>query len=407
YTRFTRTARGARMAAEELNYRRFFDITDLIGVRVEDMTVFNARHGEVLRLVAKGEITGLRVDHVDGLRDPEEFFARMRRGAAGGADSGPGCSEFYVVAEKILGGDEELPREWRVCGTTGYDYLNWLNSLFVDPRGLQRLDAFYREFTGIGSTMGDVQYASKKKIMQQLFPGEVRALGYHLGRLAAVDRMARDLPFDALVEALVEVIAWLPVYRTYIRSREVTDRDRVYLERAIADAEMALPGSNPEVFAFIRRVLLLDIPRYAEYPQDWLDFVMGWQQFTGPCMAKGFEDTTCYVYNRLISQNEVGGVPELADHPLSPEAVHERNRGRLERWPHTMNATSTHDTKRSEDVRARINALTLAADEWAAAVERWAGMNAGHKTELRGAAAPDRNDEYMFYQTLAGAWPFC
>lgn len=396
-----------RVAAEELNYRRFFDITDLIGVRVEDKTVFDARHAEVVRIVANGEVTGLRVDHVDGLRDPEEYFARLRRVTAGGADSGPACSDFYVAAEKILGADEELPREWRVCGTTGYEYLNWLNSLFVDPRGLARLDAFYREFTGAGSTMADVQYASKKKVMQHLFPGEVRALGYHLGRLAAVDRMARDLPFDSLVEALVEVSAWLPVYRTYVRAREITGRDRAYLETAIGEAEKALPGCNPEVFAFIRRVLLLDIPRYAEYPQDWLDFVMGWQQFTGPCMAKGFEDTACYVYNRLISQNEVGGDPELADHPFGPEAFHERNRGRLERWPHAMNATSSHDTKRSEDVRARINALTLAADDWAASVERWAGMNAGHRTELRGAPAPDRNDEYMFYQTLAGAWPFC
>ncbi len=396
-----------RTAAEELNYRRFFDITDLVGMRVEDKTVFDARHSEVLRIVANGDITGLRVDHVDGLWDPEQYLAWLRQATVGGNDSGRGCSEFYTVAEKILAADEELPPEWHVCGTTGYKFLNWLNALFVDREGLARMDAFYREFTGIGSTMGDVLYASKKKVMQQLFPGEVRALGYHLGRLAAVDRMARDLPFDSLLEALVEVTAWLNVYRTYIRSLAVTERDRGFIERALAAAEKALPGSDPEVFAFVRRVLLLEVPRYAEHPQDWLGFVMGWQQFTGPCMAKGFEDTACYVYNRLVSQNEVGGGPELADNPPGPEGFHAWNRKRKEHWPHSMIATTTHDTKRSEDVRARINVLPMVADEWAEAVRRWAAMNERHKADLRGAPAPDRNDEYLLYQTLVGAWPLC
>jgi len=396
-----------RIAGEELNYRRFFDITDLIGLRVEDKAVFAARHAEVLRIVANGDITGLRVDHVDGLWDPEQYLAWLRQGTAGGDDSGPDCSRFYTVAEKILAADEELPPEWHVCGTTGYKFLNWLNALFVDREGLARMDAFYREFTGTNSTMSDVQYASKKKVMQQLFPGEVRALGFHLGRVAAVDRMARDLPFDSLLETLLEVTAWLNVYRTYIRSQTVPERDRVFIERALAAAERALPGADPEVFAFIRRVLLVEVPRYVEHPQDWVTFVMGWQQFTGPCMAKGFEDTTCYVYNRLISQNEVGGGPELADNPPGPDGFHANNIQRLKHWPHSMIATSTHDTKRSEDVRARINVLPLVADEWAESVRRWAAMNERHKTNLRGAPAPDRNEEYMFYQTLVGAWPLC
>ncbi len=396
-----------RMAAEELNYRRFFDITDLIGVRVEDPEVFEARHSEIWRIVREGEVTGLRIDHIDGLWDPAEYLDWLREGAAEDEDGGRGCSDFYVIAEKILGADEELPRDWHACGTTGYEYLNWLNGLFVDPEGLCRLDGFYREFTGITASMAEVQYRSKKLIMEMLFPGEVRALGYHLGRIAAVDRVARDLPFDHLLQALVEVTAWLPIYRTYVHSLEVSDRDRAYLEQAIAAAEKCLSALDAEVFGFLRRLLLLRVPNYAEHRQDWADFIMGWQQFTGPCMAKGFEDTTCYVYNRLLSQNEVGSDPQLADHPVGIENFHARNKHRLAYWPHSLNATSTHDTKRSEDVRARINVLTTIAEEWAERVRRWAKCNERHKDLVDGEPAPDRNDEYVLYQTLVGAWPLC
>jgi (1->4)-alpha-D-glucan 1-alpha-D-glucosylmutase len=187
----------------------------------------------------------------------------------------------------------------------------------------------------------------------------------------------------------------------------VSPRDRQYVEQALAAAQQALPDIRPEVFAFLRRVLLLDIPHYVEHPKEWLGFVQGWQQFTGPCMAKGFEDTTCYNYYRLLSQNEVGSDPELADHPVDVKEFHERNGERQERWPASLNATSTHDTKRSEDVRARINVISEIPDLWAERVERWAQANEHHKTVVDGFAAPDRNDEYMYYQTLAGAWPFC
>ncbi len=396
-----------RMAAEELNYRRFFDITDLIGIRMEDPEVFEARHSEIWRVVREGDVTGLRVDHIDGLWDPAEYLEWLRDGAAEDEEGRPGCSGFYVIAEKILAADEELPRDWHTCGTTGYEYLNWLNGLFVDPGGLSRLDEFYREFTGITATMAEVQYRSKKLVMEKLFPGEVRALGYHLGRIAAVDRVARDLPFDHLLQALVEVIAWLPIYRTYIRTLQVSDRDRAYIERAVSKAEESLPGLDPEVFEFLCRLLLLRVPHYAEHPQDWADFIMGWQQFTGPCMAKGFEDTTCYVYNRLLSQNEVGSDPELADHPAGIENFHARNKQRLAYWPHSLNATSTHDTKRSEDVRARINVLTAVPDEWSRRVRKWAASNERHREFVDGELAPDRNDEYVLYQTLVGAWPLC
>ncbi len=396
-----------RLAAEELNYRRFFDITDLIGVRIEDPEVFEARHQEVLRLVHEGTVTGLRVDHIDGLWDPAGYLERLRARALENGAGEAGFAGYYVIVEKILAGDEQLPRDWRACGTTGYDFLNWLNGVFVDPQGLRRLDEAYRKFSGLEMSMAEVQYSRKKLAMDTLFPGEVRALGYHLGRLAAQDRLARDLSFGDLVHGLVEVIAWLPVYRTYTRGFEVSERDRAYIEQAIGAAARALPALDPEVFAFLRRVLLLEVPHYAEARGAWLGFVMGWQQFTGPCMAKGFEDTTYYVYNRLISQNEVGSDPELADDPVDVEGFHQRNRERLANLPYSLNATSTHDTKRSEDVRARINVLSEIPEIWEQRIERWSRCNARHKTQVDGRAAPDRNDEWMLYQTLAGAWPLC
>ncbi len=397
-----------RTAAEELNYRRFFDITDLVAIRVEDPEVFDARHGEILALTRTGDVTGLRVDHIDGLWDPSEYLERLRARVLDTAEGStpPECAGFYVIVEKILGGDEQLPVDWKACGTTGYDYLNWLNGVFVEPAGLAKLDSFYRRFTGIQETMGEMRYRRKKQVVESLFPGELRALGYHLGRLAAIDRVARDLPFADLTNALLEVIAAFPIYRTYIRTFEVSPRDRHYIEQALAAAQKALPETSPEVFAFLRRVLLLEIPHYVEHPEEWLGFVQGWQQFTGPCMAKGFEDTTCYNYYRLLSQNEVGSDPETADHPVGVVEFHKRNRERQQRWV-SLNATSTHDTKRSEDVRARINVISEIPEAWAERVEGWARTNEHYKTAVNGSAAPDRNDEYMYYQTLVGACPFC
>lgn len=409
-----------RMAAEEIDYRRFFDIGDLIGVRVEDPEVFDFRHREVFQLVHDGMVTGLRVDHIDGLYDPYEYLGRLQamaapqvQAAAGGAGGASGPLSpvetrpgFYAIAEKILGGEEELPEHWPVHGTTGYDYVNYLNGIFVDPGGLERLDQIYRRFTGCQETFAQVRYAQKKMAMRELFAGEVQALGQHLGRLAAQDRHARDLSFAEIVQAFVELSAWLPIYRTYIRDFEIPPRDARYIEGALAAAQEANGRINREVYDFLRRVLLLEIPHYVENRQDWLRFVMRWQQFTGPVMAKGYEDTACYVYNRLVSQNEVGSDPELADRP-DLEDFHRRNEVRAGRWRYTLNATSTHDTKRSEDVRARINVLSEIPEEWARRLSRWSRWNAPKKTALNGAPAPDPNDEMLVYQTLVGAWPHC
>lgn len=397
-----------RMANEELNYRRFFDITDLIGVRVEDPEVFDSRHPEILGLVSGGNVTGFRVDHIDGLRDPLGYLARLKSKALGRSnnDSG-GCSGLYVIVEKILAAGEELPGDWPTCGTTGYDFLGHLNSLFVDPEGLEQLGAIYRDFTGLVEDFSQVRYRRKKQAIEELFAGEVRALGFHLGRLASRDRYARDLPFAELQQALVEVTAWFPVYRTYIRDFEVPDRARGYIEQALERAALTTAGSNPAVLAFFRRVLLLEVPHYVEDRNEWLEFVLSWQQFTGPVMAKGYEDTACYVYNRLISANEVGSDPELADHPDGVEGFHRHNLNRLAHWPHTLNATSTHDTKRSEDVRARINVLSEIPRLWARRLARWSTWNGGRKQLVDGVPSPSRNDEVLLYQTLLGAWPLC
>jgi (1->4)-alpha-D-glucan 1-alpha-D-glucosylmutase len=387
-----------RIASEELNYRRFFDITDLIGVRVEQPDVFDSRHMEVLGLVKSGRVTGLRVDHIDGLRNPAAYLRRLRTTSAGD-------SPFYVVVEKILGSEEELPQDWEQFGTTGYDYLNYLNGLFVSPEGVKALGEIYRRFTGFDEDFARVRYTRKKQVMSDLFAGEVRALGIHLGRLAAQDRYARDLPYDSLLQALVEVTACFPIYRTYVHECRVPPRDRRFLEQALDAAEHTSGESGAHAFGFLRRVLLLDIPHYIANRREWLEFVMSWQQFTGSVMAKGFEDTACYVYNRLVSQNEVGSDPLMADLPPGPEEFHRRNLARLQHQPHALNATSTHDTKRSEDVRARINALSDIPRMWGRHVNRWREWNAPRKRQVRGRPAPDHNDEYMLYQNMLGAWP--
>jgi (1->4)-alpha-D-glucan 1-alpha-D-glucosylmutase len=391
-----------RMAAEEINYRRFFDINDLVGVRVEDPRVFEDRHSEIFSLIARRMVTGLRVDHVDGLYDPHRYLERLQKRVAG-----PG-GKFYVVVEKILAGDEHIPDDWQAFGTTGYGFLNYLNGLFVHPEGLRQLDGTYRRFSGVAESFAEVRYRRKKLVMETLFAGEVQELGRHLGRLASEDRHARDLPFSEIVRALVETTACLTVYRTYIRGFEVGAKDREYIERAVEQAPRLSSGAVcPAVWTFLRRVLLLDLPHYVRRPDEWLRFVRRWQQFTGPVMAKGFEDTTCYVYNRLVSQNEVGSDPEISDHPVDLQGFHERNRYRIAYRPHTMNTTSTHDTKRSEDVRARINVLSEFPEEWDAAVTRWSELNAAHKREVDGRPAPDANDEIFLYQALVGAWPLC
>lgn len=393
-----------KVTLETINYRRFFSINDLIGIRIEEPAVFEAfEPGLLFRLVEQGRITGIRVDHIDGLYDPQGYLLRMRERLAAKAKAAGRGDRFYVVVEKILAEGETLPPEWPVEGTTGYDFLNVVNGLFVDEQGYRELRKVYRSFTGLRLPAADVVYRQKKLLMETLFGGEVENLGHALNLAASHDRHARDISRRDLTAELVEIIACLPVYRTYIRGFAVEAQDRAWLEKAIAEAcRRGVPAGSPAL-GFIRRLLLLEFPSCLSAGQkdDWLRFVMRWQQFTGPVMAKGLEDSALYVYNPLISLNEVG----TNFRPVSPASFHEFNRDRLRSRPFSMNATSTHDTKRSEDVRARINVLSEMPGEWKEALERWKGLNRPHKTIVDGRAVPDPNEEIFLYQTLIGAWP--
>jgi (1->4)-alpha-D-glucan 1-alpha-D-glucosylmutase len=394
-----------REGIEKLNYRRFFDISDLIGVCVEEPEVFEATHALAFRLADEGKVTGLRIDHVDGLYDPLDYLRRLQ-GRLGATKSTTATTSFHVIVEKILGRHEDLPDDWPVYGTTGYDFLNALNAVFVDARGLEVLDTAYRRFTGSRSNLEDVVYESKKRVMQELFAGEVRRLAHRLNRLAQ-DLPSHGLKPEELGQALVEMSACLPVYRTYILGFDVRSRDRSCIEGSITEARRKHPSVSAAAFDFVRRILLLDLPAppRPEQCEQWLGFVMRWQQFTGAVMAKGLEDTALYLHNRLISLNEVGSGPGDADSPAGVERFHQHNWRMLQQWPHTMNATSTHDTKRSEDVRARINFLSECPAAWARRVRRWAGLNRDKKSLINGRPVPDPNEEALFYQTLIGAWP--
>lgn len=386
-----------RIASETINYRRFFDVTDLVGVRVENPEVFELHNRLVFELVAEGIVTGLRIDHIDGLYDPANYLTKLQLRQGDPAEP----ESLYVVVEKILEAGESLPQSLRCAGTSGYDFLDTANAVFIDPRGLDQITEAYQTFSGMTTPYEDIVYERKKQVIEQLFYGEMRALGAHLGRLAVADRNARDFAPSEIASALLEVTACMPVYRTYVRDA-VSAEDREFIHEAVEEARRRAKGVDGRLFDFVARVLLLDPPSYiqSELP-NWQTFVMRWQQFTGRVMAKGVEDTSFYNFNRLISLNEVGGEPGR-DGNFDPVAeLHARNERMARDWPHTMNATSTHDTKRSEDVRARIHVLSEIADQWESEVRRWSRINAPLKRDN----VPDANEEWLIYQTLIGMWP--
>jgi (1->4)-alpha-D-glucan 1-alpha-D-glucosylmutase len=375
-----------RSGDRDLNYRRFFDIKTLAALRIENPEVFEETHRLALTMMEDGDLHGLRVDHVDGLRDPAEYLERLRSRAP----------TAYLVVEKILQAGEELPESWPVEGTTGYDFLNVVNGLFVDSTAEKAMSDVYLEFTREPADLAEILRAKKLFIMREVLASDIDRLTALLVDVSENHRRYRDCTRHDLREAIHETIAAFPVYRTYLdaRTRRASPQDAGYVQEAVEEAVARRPDLAPEVFEFLCSVLLMTFPGPLED-----EFVLRFQQTTGPVMAKGVEDTVFYNFNRLASLNEVGG--DLGCFGIVLEDFHDHAVRRQERWPRAMLATSTHDTKRSEDVRARIDLLSEIPARWADAVTRWKELNERH----RSGGIPDRNAEYLLYQTLVGAWP--
>src|SRR6059036_1674635 len=397
-----------RVAAEEINYRRFFDVNDLAAIRVELPKVFDAVHRLLLELVNSGAVTGLRVDHPDGLYLPREYFEKIQQRCAKAlAIALPQDGRaIYMVAEKILTGAEPLRKDWLVHGTTGYDFANQVMQLLVDSSAETEITKTFHRFIGHSLHFCHLVYAKKLQVMRLALANDVDVLGNMVDRLSEQNRWYRDFTLEALARAVRETIACFPVYRTYVaRGRPVSDEDRQVVERAVAAAKRRNPAIEESIFNFLRDVLLSRFPENldAEAQAAHTHFVLKFQQATGPIMAKGLEDTVFYIYNRLAALNEVGGGPQQFG--LTAEAFHERNIDRQRNWPATLLATSTHDTKRSEDVRARMVAISEIPELWRRSLQRWRVANHRWKGTINDVEAPDANEEYLLYQTLLGTWP--
>jgi (1->4)-alpha-D-glucan 1-alpha-D-glucosylmutase len=395
-----------RVAAEEINYRRFFDVNDLAAIRMELPEVFEATHGLLLELIGGGAVTGLRIDHPDGLYLPNEYFEKLQKRCAKILGTPKSEPAIYMVLEKILTGAEPLRKEWPVHGTTGYDFANQVAQLLVDSSAETEITKTFHRFIDHSVHFGHLVYAKKRLVMRLSLANDVNVLGNMLDRLSEQNRWYRDFTLDALGRAARETIACFPVYRTYLAPGvPVNDADRTVIERAIAAAKRRNPGIEESVFNYLRDVLLfgfpenMDIKTRAEHEH----FVLKFQQSTGPIMAKGVEDTAFYIYNRLAALNEVGGEPQQFG--LTTNSFHERNIGRQRDWPATLLATSTHDTKRSEDVRARMIAISEIPQIWRRTLPRWRAANRRWKRTIHETEAPDADEEYLLYQTLLGVWP--
>ena len=426
-----------RVSSEEINYRRFFDINSLAAIRVEDPIVFEETHRLPLRLVAEGKVNGLRVDHPDGLAYPTRYFRLLQdmhilnraraltesRGLdwaeleaavrdelqselnARGRDS-PLFRPLFVVAEKILGRTEQLPPSWAVRGTTGYDFLNALNGIFIERESAATMEKIYARFIGQSTDFAELCYQKKKLILHTAMASEINLLARQLNRISEGNRWTRDFTLYALRAGLMELVASFPVYRTYIDEEgRVDERDRRYILQAVAAAKRRNPADNWSIYEFIADILLQKFGAHvdeSERPAQ-LAFVVKLQQVFGPVMAKGVEDTAFYVYNRLVSLNEVGGEPQHFG--TTVEAFHEQNGQRARAWTSSLLATATHDTKRGEDLRARIDALSELPEEWRRALLVMARRTEPLQREVDGRRAPDRNELILLFQTLLGAWP--
>ena len=374
-----------RMASRELGYRRFFDINALIALHAERAEVFRDVHARVLEWLDAGVLDGVRIDHIDGLLDPLQYLTRLR----------DACARAWILVEKIVEPGEELPAEWPIAGTTGYEFIFYAGGLFVDPSGEAPLTALYEELLGAPADYEEIVRSCKRTALRDLFGSDVNRLTALLEEICAAERRYRDYTRGELRAAIEQTIACFPVYRSYVRRGEVPSaRDEGYVEQAIARAKEVSPETDPVLLDFLRDVLLLRRPGGLE-----TELALRFQQLSGPAMAKGVEDTVFYLYHRLTALNEVGGAPDRFG--VTPRKFHAWAAEVERRWPKMLLATSTHDTKRSEDVRTRITLLSEIPDRWAEAVRRWTAMNERH----RESEWPDRNFEYLLYQTLVGAWP--
>ena len=396
-----------RVAAEEINYRRFFDINELAALRMEDPDVFEHAHAFVFELLREGCIDGLRIDHVDGLYDPGDYLERVQaRAREVRPDLFENDGRLYLVVEKILGFDEWLPT-WPVDGTTGYEFMAMVNELFVDRANERAVNDAFERFTRLRAPFREFAYRGKQLILRMSMSSELNVLGHDLDRFSERSRRYRDFTLNLLTYAMREIISSFPVYRSYVNGRDegVSAHDRRYIEHAVKEAKRRNPRHPGVVFDFIRDLLLKQVDYIPDDTREQhLKFVAKFQQVTSPVTAKGIEDTALYVYNRLVSLNDVGSEPDTFG--ITPDALHRWMQLRAERWPHGLSATSTHDTKRSEDVRARINVLSEIPVEWRAAAGLWARINRKARVMLDGESYPSRNEEYLLYQTLVGTWPF-
>ncbi len=383
-----------KVGAEEMNYRRFFTVNELISVKVEEPRVFNNTHALIQTLVDEEKFTGLRVDHIDGLYDPTQYLERLR----------DNMGDTYITVEKILELSESLPSQWSIQGTSGYEFLNYVNGVFCQRQHEARMDEIYTAFLGYRIDYAALVREKKQLIIDKNLAGDIDNLAVLLKAIASRYRYGNDFTLNGLQQAIAQILVAFPVYRTYVSPEGMSEGDRACIQAVISTAQAQTPLLQNE-FTFIQKVMLLEFDAtltQAERDQ-WLYFVMRMQQYSGPLMAKGVEDTTLYVYNRLLSLNEVGGNP--GHFGISVNEFHAFNQRQQETWPHTMTTTATHDTKRGEDMRARLNVLSEIPDEWEDQVNTWSALNRDQRGDRQGLPMPDRNDEYFLYQTLVGAYP--
>jgi (1->4)-alpha-D-glucan 1-alpha-D-glucosylmutase len=358
---------------------------------MEESELFQRAHHLLFALIARGDVQGMRIDHIDGLFDPRGYCERLQRSVA---------APLYVLVEKILAPYEALP-DWPVAGTTGYDFTNQALAIFVDSDGEKALDRIYRRFSGRRQSYDDILYASKLRIMRVNLASEMNVLAREFHALSMRDRRTRDFTLNGMRAALEETVAAFPVYRTYVAERGAGPDDRRYIDWAVAQAKKRRRGADVSIFDFLRGVLSGGGDERPDAAA--LRTAMHFQQVTGPVMAKAAEDTAFYRYARLVALNEVGGDPRRFG--MSVAAFHRLTRDRARFWPRAMVTTATHDTKRGEDARTRLALLSEMPREWGRRLGRWVRLNRSRRAEIDGEAVPERNVEYLFYQALLGAWP--